>query len=280
MDGSGQNGRRPRRQDSAVSTTSSGDRTVRASSNRGRRRSSGSQPRTGPPTPRKGIFARLTGSSAKHSSSDSDVEDDDDGAMDGQEGASSVHDRVSSPNGVEGRTWEMDDKEAGPSDYWRRSRSPSPVHVMSSPPSGWKMGSSDMWDGHPEDGPSDEWRPNTPPPGTDHFPFTPPYPSKTAGLEYTDSPGMSTPNEIDDEAQFAKRLKDVFAQPSPTKARSTENGDGSPMSSRPRSLRNEYNSEFQDIVGSPAGRVGDEEFGTLEFPQKVGFQIVRTLAIP
>ena len=62
---------------------------------------------------------------------------------------------MSTRNG-KGKMVEMMEPEAGPSDYWRRSPSPSSQH---SPPAAWRQLSTQTPPDDPEDGPSDIWVP-------------------------------------------------------------------------------------------------------------------------
>jgi len=106
-------GHRPRRQDSTISSTSSGNRTIRASANGGRRRSS-----TTTTDAATALFARLRGTSIEtNGEDDSESEEvEDEGAGDYQ-----------SPIMLPSRAAESSihkNSGAGPSDYFYRSPSP------------------------------------------------------------------------------------------------------------------------------------------------------------
>lgn len=152
----------PRRQDSAVSSASSGNRTVRASSNQGRRRSLTSTSTATVTATASGLLARLTGRRRGRRK-----EDGSGGSSDKEEEISDNGSPTPSP-GPMVRLEASAESEAGPSDYWRRTPSPrgSPVPSERADTSdgklnGWRSSYTDVRNGEPTTPPSYPHRPRT-----------------------------------------------------------------------------------------------------------------------
>ena len=231
---------RPERQNSTVSSASSGGRTVRAASDKGRRPSSASQPVIDAGS---NLFARWTGRGKN--------EDDE----------SSNNPRPAPSSG--GPLGESD-PEAGPSDYWRRP--PSPTGSVATPPTGWKDSIQTPWSDDPEDGPADVWSAYPTSPDVHSFP--------TPRL----NPSAATPDADQDEDEYHRRLRDVFQnRPLATVVSGDDAAEDWDDSASGRvsspSRQRGYDAEFRNVMGRYDEKedlpgVGEEEFGTLGFPER------------
>jgi hypothetical protein len=185
---------------------------------------------------------------------------------------------------------ESGNADAGPSDYWRRTPSP---------PTDWRQASTEARPEEVEQGNYDEWRPQDtwrPHDSPGLGPFTPPFKMVRTGDGEAASDAHSggvdqgagaigTPDVID-EGAYQKRMMDVFQAGTPDSPRSrhalAEPDIGSPTPSVLRGLgartkvgergQSVYEAAYREALGerdSEKGGIGEEEFGTLEFPQRV-----------
>lgn len=164
--------RKPQRQDSAVSSASSG-RTIRAGSSSGRTRTSS----TSNSISATSIFARLTGRNTKRDVDYNDDEPSPPGSPTSGPTPETSYDRA-------------EFLEAGPSDYWRRT--PSPTSPFQSPPAVWRDLGSEPEPPDPWDGPNDEYRPV--PPGF-HM-----------SLVDNDASSRTPPSDAEDAQAYADRV--------------------------------------------------------------------------
>ncbi|KAK4684678.1 vacuolar protein sorting-associated protein 8, partial [Tremellales sp. Uapishka_1] len=231
----------PRRQSSTISSTSSGNRTIRAGDT------------SSPISTASGLFAKLTGRRPSTGREAEEELDDEDAEVESPSWGA----RVS----------------AGPSDYWRRPASPSPVSSdedgdgdIEGPPSGWRtLSDTPLQAGHdPEQGPSEYWRRPSPTLSPQLLP--PRTPSKARPPKF-----ISTPDQVD-KAEYEKRLAQILSNgdigESPV-VEEYENGDeGVGFTSPANGIGNGYDAAYRQVLGidEEKNSIAEDEFGVLEFP--------------
>ncbi|KAK8843438.1 hypothetical protein IAR55_007095 [Kwoniella newhampshirensis] len=274
----------PRRQDSAVSSASSGTRTVRAASRSGRSSSAASDNKTAS-RPGSGLFSLVGGTSTPKAQSD----DSDEEEAGGQEAEGKSYDAQESPTPPSGwrsrrenRTDQQEGEvEAGPSDYWKGESPPASTTQAELPSAEWrKLSDKPFHLDEVEDGPSDQyWGAKTPPLAR------PPHAvQQDEDYHSLESPAM---NDYFDTKEYERRLHEILAidqratngeddQLSPS-VRSTVDTysyhpSGTPLTDS--ELRKSYKETYHDTMGSEEEKpmtesgIGDEEFGVLDFPPR------------
>ncbi len=262
----------PLRQNSAVSAASSGERTVRAVS----ASSSASN--------HNDIFFRLTGrvrdKTVEYQGSDEDESFEADTLA--ERSSNPIHLSGRASDGANGVKSGRDAEDAGPSDYYRRSPSPISQDDWSTsdtphPPTDWKKLSHQPFHADdPESGPSDYWQ--RPPDLMPGQPSSPRHPDDTS----VSSQGVPE----GDSEEYQRRLRGIPSpliphhRPQMTEAAIKPLSEEGYFDLRSRGTPNSdmiydkhgYDSAYRQVIGDEeqSDRIGEEEFGSFDFPVKVG----------
>ncbi len=254
----------PRRQDSTVSSTSSSNRTIRASSQSGRRRS----PTSTSTSTATGLLARLTGRSNGKKLEDSSFGSEDEELM-------SMHGSRNSPPGLQAKTSRDEGLEAGPSDYWRRTPSlqGSPISL----PVTGQEGVLAVWSSTAQDHSTGVWHPTA-------SSVWPAHPTPPTDLGETIRRRTAIPDgERFDNIEYERRMRDLLAHPAEringTGLHKLDSHDGNIAISRKPGfgdLEGQLEEGFRDVVDLANGadhsgrELEEEEIGVHAIPPKVG----------